>query len=114
MSQAKTKTNPIAISGPLTLVEKVALAAASFAIQRLPSALQQASNAYDMQAMLVCPSSVGRGKYILGQALRIFNAFSGFQPGAIDEGTLHPETREDFEKFIAKAIKAHEADICED
>jgi hypothetical protein len=113
MSQAKTNTNPMAIIGPLTLGEKVALAAASLAIQRLPSDLQQASNAYDMQTMLVNPSSVGRGKYILGQAFHIFDSFSGFQPGAIDEGTLAPETREDFEKFIAEAIKAHEAEIAE-
>jgi hypothetical protein len=70
MSQTKTKTTPMAVIGQLTLGEKVALAAASLAIQRLPSVLQQASNAYDMQAMLVDPSSVGRGRYILGQALR--------------------------------------------
>jgi hypothetical protein len=66
-----------------------------------------------MQAMLVDPSSVWRGKYILGQALHIFNSFSGFRPGAIDEGTLGPEMREDFERFIAEAIKAHESEIAE-
>ena len=113
MSRTKTKTNPMAITGPLTLGEKVALAAASLAIQRLPSALQQASNAYDMQAMLVDPSSVRRGGYILGQALHIFNSFSGFQPRAIDNRTLDPATRKDFDKLIAEAIKAHEAKIAE-
>ena len=110
MPQAKTNTNPMTIIGPLTLCEKVALAAASVAIQHLPLALQQASNAHDMRAMLVDPSSVGRGKYILRQALHIFNSF-GFRPGGIDEGTLDPEMREDFEKFIAEAIKAHGAEI---
>ena len=117
MSNAKPKTKtatPMAIFGPLTLGEKVALAAASLAIQRLPSALQQASNAYDMQAMLVDPSTVWRGTYILGQALHIFNSFSGFQPGAIDKGTLDPAMRKDFDKFIAEAIKAHEAEVAED
>jgi hypothetical protein len=47
--QAKPKTNPMAIIGPLKLGEKVALAAASLAIQHLPLALQQASNAHDMR-----------------------------------------------------------------
>ena len=113
MSHTKTKISPIEITGPLSLGEKIALAAASLAIQRLPSALQQASNAYDMQAMLVDPSSVGRGVYILGQALHVFNSFSGFQPGAIDKPTLDAATRTDFEKFIAEAIKVHEAKIAE-
>ena len=70
--------SPMAIIRPLTFGEKLALAAASLAIQGLPSDLQQASNAYDMQAMLVDPSSVGRGQYILCQAFHVSIRFSGF------------------------------------
>jgi hypothetical protein len=114
-SKAGSNVSPFAITRPLTLEEKVALASASLAIQRLPRCLQQSSNAFDMQAMLVDPSSVGRGAYILAQAKSIHNSFSGFRPGAIDgSADIHPTHREDFEKFIADAIKAHEAEIAEE
>lgn len=105
--------SPMAIIRPLTFGEKLALAAASLAIQGLPSDLQQASNAYDMQAMLVDPSSVGRGQYILCQAFHIFNSLFGFQLEAIDQDALHAATGEDCDKLIAEAIKAHEVEIAE-
>jgi len=89
---AKTSTakkeNPLGPFGyvdELTLGERVALAAASMAIHELPSFLQQGSDAADMQAMLVDPSSCGRGGYILAKALAIFNSFSGFREGALDD-----------------------------
>ena len=114
-SKADTKISPLAITRPLTLGEKVALAAASLAIKRLPGCLQQSSNAYDMQAMLIDPASVWRGAYILAQARSIFGSFSGWRPDAIEDGVdLHPKHREDFESFIQEAIKAHEAEIAED
>ena len=104
--------SPMAIIRPLTFGEKLALAAASLAIQGLPSDLQQASNAYDMQAMLVDPSSVGRGQYILCQAFHIFDSLFGFQLEAIDQDALHVATGEDCDKLIAEAIKAHEVENC--
>ena len=83
---AKTSTakkeNPLGPFGyvdELTLGERVALAAASMAIHQLPFFLQEASDAADMQKMLVDPSSCGRGGYILGKALNIFNTFSKIQ-----------------------------------
>lgn len=111
-SKAGSNASPFAITRPLTLEEKVALASASLAIQRLPSCLQQSSNAFDMQAMLVDPPSVGRGVYILAQANAIFGSYSGWRQGAID-GKLHAKHRLSFEKIIADAITAHEAEIAE-
>jgi hypothetical protein len=112
-SKAGNNVSPFAITRSLTLEEKVALASASLAIQRLPSCLRQRSNAFDMQAMLVDPSSVGRGAYILAQAKPIFGSYCGWRESAIN-GELHPEHRMSFEGFIADAIKAHEAEITED
>jgi hypothetical protein len=95
--------------GPLTLGERVALAAASMAIHQLPIFLQQASNAADMQQMLIDPFSCGRRGYILGQALTIFNSFSGWREGALDKvdgkGKSHEYYLEGCKKFIARAIE---------
>lgn len=110
----KSRTNPCEITRRLTVGQRVALAAASLAIQRLPLILRQASNAYDMQSMLVDPSSVGRGTYILAQASHIFNSLSGFRVEAIDNGAFRAETKEHFNTLIAEAIKAHEAEIAEE
>ncbi|MCG2628852.1 hypothetical protein L6654_19640 [Bradyrhizobium sp. WYCCWR 13023] len=118
-AQTKTAANdnevsPFAIDRALTLGEKVALASASLSIQRLPLCLQQASNAYDMQAMLVKPSSVWRGVYILAQAEGIFESYSGWQPASIGDGSdLNPKTRAALEAFVKEAIKAHQAEIAE-
>ncbi|MCG2629719.1 hypothetical protein L6654_24145 [Bradyrhizobium sp. WYCCWR 13023] len=101
----------LAITRPLTLGERVALAAASLAIQRLPSVLQQASDAYDMQEMLINPSSCSRGAYILAKAWSIFNSFCGWGPDAIGDGSnLHPEHRAAFEAFVEEAMTAHARD----
>ena len=113
---AKTSTakkeNPLGPFGyvdELTLGERVALAAASMAIHELPFFLQQGSDAADMQAMLVDPSSCGRGGYILAKALAIFNSFSGFREGALDDidgkGKSGRYFLEGCEKFIARAIE---------
>ena len=71
------------------------------------------SNAFDMQAMLVEPSSVWRGAYILAQAKAIFQSYTSWREGAIN-GKLHPEHRAQFDKAIADAIKAHEAEVAEE
>jgi hypothetical protein len=59
--------------------------------------------------MLVDPSSCGRGGYILAKALDIFNSFSGFPEGALDEisgkGKSDQYFLEGCEKFIARAIE---------
>ena len=112
-SKAGSNVSPLAITRPLTLEEKVALASASLAIQALPEVLQQSSNAFDMQAMLVEPSSVWRGAYILAQAKAIFQSYTSWREGAIN-GKLHPEHRAQFDKAIADAIKAHEAEVAEE
>ncbi|MET4374578.1 hypothetical protein ABIA99_007307 [Bradyrhizobium sp. LB12.1] len=91
----------------LTLEERVALAAASIAIHSLPHFLQQASDAADMQAMLVDPSCCWRGGYILSKALTIYRSFSGFREGGVDhiesEGKTHFIT--ECEKLISRALK---------
>jgi hypothetical protein len=107
------KANPFLITRQLTLEEKVALATASLTIQALPEVLRQNSNAFDMQAMLVDPASVWRGAYILDQAKAIFQSYTGWREGAIN-GKLHPEHRAQFDKAIADAIKAHEAEVAEE
>jgi hypothetical protein len=66
-----------------------------------------------MQAMLVDPSSVWRGAYILAQATAIFQSYTGWREGAIN-GNLRPEHRAQFDKAIADAIRAHEAKIAEE
>lgn len=105
------KENPLGPLGyvdELTLGERVALAAASMAIHNLPGFLQQASDAADMQAMLVDPSSCGRGGYLLGKALAIFNSFSGFREGALDNIDGKGKSKhflEGCEKLIARAIE---------
>jgi hypothetical protein len=113
MSKTSTakKENPLGPFGyvdELTLGERVALAAASMAIHELPF-LQQGSDAADMQAMLVDPLSCGRGGYILAKALAIFNSFSGFREGALDDVDGKSNSGRYFlegcEKFIARAIE---------
>jgi hypothetical protein len=100
---------PLGYVDELTLGERVALAAASMAIHQLPGFLQQSSDAADMQAMLVDPSSCSRGRYILAKALDIFSSFSGFREGALDEidgsGKSDQYFVEGCEKFIARAIE---------
>ncbi len=103
-----------AIRRELTLGERVALALASVAIHGLPSWAQQASNAYDMQCMLIDPASVGRGPFILNQAIEIAELIKGgmgyFIP-RIDEFEHAPpdkftaRTRADLDALIAKAIE---------
>lgn len=62
-----------------------------------------------MQAMLVDPACCGRGGYILSKALAIFNSFSGFREGALDDidgkGKSDQYFIEGCEKFIARAIE---------
>jgi hypothetical protein len=75
----------------------------------LPFFLQQGSDAADMQAMLVDPSSCGRGGYILAKASAIFNSFTGFREGALDDidgaGKSDRYFFEGCEKLIARAIE---------
>jgi hypothetical protein len=106
------KGNPVGLGyldEPLTLGERVALAAASMAIHELPYFLQMDSYAADMQAMLVDPSSCYRGKFILGQALAIFNSFSAWREGELDridgKGKYDQDHLEACERFIARAIE---------
>jgi len=88
----------------LTLSERTALAAASMAIYNLPGFMQQASNAADMQAMLVDPRACGRGGYIVAQAMSILNSFSGWNASVLDE--IDDKSKiEACEKLIARAIE---------
>jgi hypothetical protein len=89
----------------LTLGERVALAAASMAIHNLPFSLQQDSDAADMQAMLVDPTSCGRGGYILAKALAIFDSFSDLPPVALDKIDVTVEELLGCEKLIARAVE---------
>jgi hypothetical protein len=92
----------------LTFGERVALAAASVAIHELPLFLQQASDAADMQDMLVDPSRCWRGGFILEKALAIFNSYSGIpvkflnELGDADSSDLF---RHGCEELIARAIE---------
>ncbi len=90
----------------LTLVERFALAFASVTIHRLPEGLQEWSNAYDMQSMLV-GKSCGRDGYILGQALHMLEGFTGRTRENLDTvGKIKP-IREDVERLVAMAIEEH-------
>jgi hypothetical protein len=64
---------------PLTDADRIALASNALAILRLPSMLQQHSNAWDMLDILA-GEPCGRAGYILGQAHYVLNVYSGFKP----------------------------------
>jgi hypothetical protein len=90
----------------LTLVERFALAFASLTIHRLPEGLQEWSNAYDMQSILV-GKSCGRDGYILGQALHVLEGLTGRTRENLDTvGKIKP-IREDVERLVAMAIEEH-------
>jgi hypothetical protein len=101
--------DPLGPVTQLTLSERLALAAASIAIHELPSFLQQASDAADMQTMLVDPSKCYRGGFILAEALGIFYSYSGWRRAALDtievKGESARELRQECEKFIARAVE---------
>ena len=90
----------------LTLVERFALAFASVTIHRLPEELQEWSNAYDMQSMLV-GNSCGRDGYILGQALHMLEGFIGRTRENLDTVGKIKDIREDVERLVAMAIEEH-------
>jgi hypothetical protein len=90
----------------LTLVERFALAFASVTIHRLPEGLQEWSNAYDMQSMLV-GKSCGRDGYILGQALHMLESFTGRPLENLDAVGKYKDIRKDVERLVAVAIEEH-------
>jgi hypothetical protein len=90
----------------LTDGDRIALASTALAILRLPSRLQQYSNAYDMLDILAGEPCGGAG-YILGQSHYVLNAYSGFQPNGhmkVDWQT-HDDTRAEVEKLVADALE---------
>ena len=90
----------------LTLVERFALAFASVTIHRLPEELQEWSNAYDMQSMLV-GKSCGRDGYILRQALRMLEDFTERTRENLDALAKDKGIREDIERVVRVAIEEH-------
>jgi hypothetical protein len=107
MTGSKTAELPAGLgelAGPLTDGDRIALASTALAILRLPSMLQQYSNAWDMLDILA-GEPCGRAGYILGQAHYVLNAYSGFKPNGhqqVDWRT-HDETRAEVEKLVADA-----------
>jgi len=90
----------------LTQVERFALAFASLTIHRLPEGLQEWSNAYDMQSMLV-GKSCGRDGYILGQALHMLEGSTGRTQENLDAVSEYKDIRNDVERLVAVAIEEH-------
>jgi hypothetical protein len=100
---------------PLTDGDRIALASTALAILRLPSMLQQYSNACDMLDILA-GEPCGRAGYILGQAHYVLNAYSGFQPNGhkqVDWRT-HEEIRAEVEKLVADALERRRELIAEE
>jgi hypothetical protein len=105
-------TNTNALSRELTAYEEFALATTAMAIARLPSPMQQLSNACDMLDM-IAGLSCGRDEYILRQALECLDSYSGWCYRSIlkadffadDSKFIRAIGREQFDVTIAKAIE---------
>jgi len=99
-------TAPSEQTANLTDGDRIALASTALAILRLPSVLQQFSNACDMLHLLAGEPCY-RLSYILGQAHRALNGYSGFQPGGHNminwrgTGKYHDE----LEKLVVAALE---------
>lgn len=96
----------------LTPVERFALAFASKTIHRLPTELQEWSDAYDMQSMLV-GKSCGRDGYILGQALRMLEGITGRPRENLVAVIKIKGIREDVERLAGAAIEEHRQEEAE-
>jgi hypothetical protein len=108
MTKSKTAKLPEhlgALAKPLTDGDRIALASTALAILRLPSTLQQYSNACDMLDILA-GEPCGRAGYILGQAHYVLNAYSGFRPNRHQDvdWTMDEETRAEVDRLVVEAL----------
>ena len=109
MTRSKTSKLPGdfgELAKSLTDADRIALASTALAILRLPSMLQQYSNAFDMLDILAGEPR-GRAGYILGQAHYVLNAYSGFGPNGHKQVNwkTHKETHAEVEKLVADALE---------
>jgi hypothetical protein len=90
---------------PLTDGDRIALASTALAIPRLPSNLQQYSNACDMLDILA-GEPCGRRGYILGQAHYVLNVYSGLRPNDYQEvdWTMDEGTRAEVDRLVVEAL----------
>ena len=95
--------------GPATV------ASTALAILRLPSMLQQYSNARDMLEILA-GEPCGRAGYIVGQAHHVLNAYSGFVPygHAAADWKADQETCAEVEKLVGEALAKRRELIAEE
>jgi hypothetical protein len=100
------------LSRKLTPVERFALALASTTIHRLPTALQEWSDAYDMQSMLV-GKSCGRDGYILEQALGMLEGLTGRPRENLVAVVKINDIRKDVGRLVATAIEEHRQEKAE-
>jgi len=96
----------------LTPVERLALAFASTTIHRLPPELQEWSNAYDMQSILV-GKSCGWDGHLLGQALRMLEVLTGRPRENLGAVVKITGIREDVERLVTAAIEEHRQEEAE-
>lgn len=98
----------------LTDGDRIALASTALAILRLPSMLQQYSNAFDMLDILA-GEPCGRAGYVLGQAHYVLDVYSGFQPNGhqLIDWRKHEETRAEVDKLVEEALAKRREVIAE-
>lgn len=95
----------VQLAKPLTDADRIALASTALSILRLPSMLQQYSNACNMLDILA-GEPCQRAGYILRQAHYVLNAYSGFKPNRhkqVDWKT-NEKTRAEVDKLVMDAF----------